>query len=37
MPQPDTDVLIGMDVIASGRFTVDSTGGETVLTFETSF
>jgi predicted aspartyl protease len=37
MPQPDTDVLIGMDVIASGRFAVDSTGDETVLTFEPDF
>ena len=31
------DMLIGMDVISSGRFTVDSTGDETVLTFEPDF
>lgn len=36
MPQPDTDVLIGMDIIGLGRFEVDSTGSETVLTFEIS-
>jgi hypothetical protein len=28
------DVLIGMDVISHGRLTVDSTSGETVVTFE---
>lgn len=28
------EVLIGMDVISQGRLTVDSTSGETVLTFE---
>ncbi len=28
------DVLIGMDVIGLGRLTVDSTSGETVVTFE---
>ena len=28
------DMLIGMDIIARGRLTVDSTSGETVLTFE---
>ena len=37
MPQPDTDVLIGMDIIGLGRFEVDSTSGRTVLTFETDF
>jgi hypothetical protein len=37
MPQPDTDVLIGMNIISRGRFTVDSTGDETVLTFEPDF
>ena len=31
------DFIIGMDVIAIGRFTVDSTGDETVLTFEPNF
>ena len=31
------DFIIGMDVIASGRFTVDSTSGETVLAFEPDF
>lgn len=31
------DILIGMDVISQGRFTVDSTSGETVLTFEPDF
>lgn len=31
------DVLIGMDVIASGRFEVNSIGDETVLTFEPEF
>jgi hypothetical protein len=31
------DVLIGMDVIASGRFEVNSIGNETVLTFEPEF
>ena len=31
------DFIIGMDVIASGRFTVDSTGDETVVTFEPDF
>ena len=28
------DVLIGMDVIGQGRFEIDSTGDETILTFE---
>ena len=28
------DVIIGMDIIASGRFEIDSTGDETILTFE---
>ena len=28
------EVLIGMDVISQGRLTVDSTSGETVVTFE---
>ena len=31
------DVLIGMDIIASGQFTVNSFGNETVLTFEPDF
>lgn len=31
------DVLIGMDVISSGLFTVDSIGDETILTFEPDF
>ena len=31
------DVLIGMDVIASGRFEVNSIGNETVLTFDPDF
>ena len=31
------DILIGMDVISSGRFTVNSIGDETILTFEPDF
>lgn len=31
------DFMIGMDIICHGRFTVDSTSGETVLTFEPDF
>ena len=31
------DFLIGMNIISHGRFTVDSTSGETVLTFEPDF
>ena len=37
MPPSDVWVLIGMDIICHGRFTVDSTSGETVLTFEPDF
>ena len=37
MPPSDVWVLIGMDIISRGRFTVDSTSGETVLTFEPDF
>lgn len=31
------DFMIGMDIICHGRFTVDSTSGETVVTFEPDF
>ena len=31
------DFMIGMDIICHGRFTVDSTGDETVVTFEPDF
>jgi len=31
------DVLIGMDIIASGRLDVNSIGNETILTFEADF
>ncbi len=31
---PERVTLIGMDIISQGRLTVDSTSGETVLTFE---
>lgn len=34
IPGTHPDLLIGMDVIAFGRLTVDSRGDETVLTFE---
>lgn len=34
MPQPDTDVLIGMDVICRGRFEIDATGSDTIMRFE---
>ena len=37
VPYHHPDVWIGMDVICLGRFTVDSTSGETVLTFEPDF
>lgn len=33
MPQPDTDVLIGMDIIGRGRFEVDSLGDKTIMRF----
>ena len=33
-PDEDPDFLIGMNVIGSGRFEVDSSSGETVVTFE---
>lgn len=37
IPYHHPDVWIGMDVIAQGRFEVDSTGDETVVTFEPDF
>lgn len=33
MPQPDTDVLIGLDVICRGRFEVDASGTDTIMRF----
>ena len=33
MPQPDTSVLIGMDIIGRGRFEVDSLGDKTIMRF----